>query len=168
VASKLKRRLGFGCGIITLLGMGFIAGGIFTLIAVGGFFNKANDWKSEESKRIVVNHFVQILKLTAEQKQQIEPIIREGLDERWKMRRDYHEKTDLMFVEDYMPRLYEFLSLEQRERLNQRLLQWRKDNKIAGAPTAIQESTPDEDVELKDDGAVSEKVPPDADDAAHQ
>lgn len=140
MASKLKRRLGFGCGIITLLGMGFVAGGIFSLIAVGAFFNKANNWKSEESKRIVVNHFVQFLKLTPEQKQQIEPIIQEGLDQRWQMRHEYYEKTDLMFVEDYIPRLHEILTPEQRERLNQRLLKWRKENNITGPPAAINPS----------------------------
>lgn len=144
MASKLKRRLGFGCGIFTLLGMGFVAGGIFVLIAVGGHLKKANDWQSEESKGIVVNHFVQLLKLTPEQKQQIEPIIREGLDERWQLRSKYNEQTDLLFVDTYVPRLHEFLTPEQRERLSERLLQWRKENYLNGAPTATDSSTEDE------------------------
>ena len=149
MASKLKRRLGFGCGIFTLLGMGFVAGCIFVLIAVGGFFKKANDWKSEESKSIVVNHFVQLLKLTPEQKQQIEPIIREGLDERWQLRSKYNEQTDLLFVETYVPRLHEFLTPEQRERLNKRLLQWRKENNITSASAPIDSST-EEDAKTPD------------------
>lgn len=134
------------------------------MIAFVGFFNKANDWKSEESKRIVVNHFAQFLELTPEQKQQIEPIIREGLDRRWQMRNEYREQTDLMFVEEFMPRLHEFLTTEQRQRLKDRLLQWRKDNKIAGTAAALQST--DENGELnsaKDHDADSGDQPPASD-----
>lgn len=136
MASKLKRRLGFGCGIIALLGIGFVAG-ILTVIAVMvGVGSKANDWRSEESHRFITNHFQQVLKLTPEQRAQIEPIIREGLAERWDLRRDYYRETDRLFVENYVPRISEFLEPEQVRRLEDRLSKWRNDNKLTGLTTS--------------------------------
>lgn len=136
MASKLKRRLGFGCGIITLLGMGFAIATVFWLVVVVDVSQKSSDWQSEESQRFITSHFQKQLKLTAEQRSAIEPIIREGLKERWEIRRNYHLETDRLFVETYIPKINELLTEEQKELLQKRLANWRKENKVTDTVAA--------------------------------
>ena len=136
MASKLKRRLGFGCGIITLLGMGFAIATVFWLFVIVDVSKKSSDWQSEESQRFVTNHFQQQLKLTPEQRSDIEPIIREGLKERWELRRDYYLETDRLFVDTYIPKINEFLNDDQKEKLRNRLANWRKEHSVTGAIAA--------------------------------
>lgn len=130
MASKFKRRLGFGCGIFTLLGMGFVVGILFSLVGLSNLDRKAKNWQSEESRQFVTNHFQRYLKLTPEQREKIEPVISEGLKERWTLRRDYYAETDRLIVEKYIPRINKFLSDEQTQRLQKRLVQWRKDHNL--------------------------------------
>ncbi len=168
MASKLKRRLGLGCGIITLLSMGFVAGVVFVLGVLINFDRRANDWQSEESQRFIANHLQKYLKLSAEQRQEIEPIIREGLKERWQLRRDYYEQTDRLFVENYIPRINEFLDAGQKQSLQKRLAHWRKDHLVTGADptpaattapaaTATDHSDSEPEQTRKDDPAIPAK-----------
>jgi len=137
VASKIKKRLGFGCGIFTLLGIGFVAGAIFALALAINIDRKTSNWRSEESRQFVTNHFQKYLHLTPEQRDQIEPIIGEGLNKRWQLRREYNENTDRMFVEEFIPQISKFLNPEQNEKLEKRLAEWRKENGVTGSPASV-------------------------------
>lgn len=132
MAGKIKRRLGFGCGITTLLGLGFLGGFLFAVVVLVQLDRKTKDWRSEESQQFITDHFQKILTLTPEQREQIAPVIEEGLKKRWELRRDYYLETDRLFVEDYVPRIGEFLSSEQKQLLKQRLERWREENSVTG------------------------------------
>ncbi len=142
MASKFKKRLGFGCGIFTLLGIGFVAGAIFALAVAINIDRKTSNWQSEESKQFVTNHFQKYLHLTPEQREKIEPIIGEGLQKRWQLRRDYNQETDRLFVEEFMPQISEFLTVEQNQKLEKRLAQWRKENGVTGSPATPAAAAP--------------------------
>ena len=124
--------------------MGFAIATVFWLFVIVDVSQKSSDWQSEESQRFITNQFQRQLKLTPEQRSEIEPIIREGLKERWELRRDYNLETDRLFVETYIPKINELLNDDQKELLRKRLASWRKDNGLTDSVAAEEAETPDD------------------------
>ncbi len=147
----LKRKFSIGCGLSALLGVGFVLGFLLCLIMVANFARKAENWHTEASQRFITNHLSGFLDLSEEQREQLQPIVAEGLEKRWRMRQEYRERTDRLFVEEYIPRINQFLDEAQRERLQERLQQWRKqsglnletgESNVPGKPANILDSEP--------------------------
>ncbi len=127
--SRKKTILKAGCGVITLLGMGFVLGAISLLILIIVSVTIAEDWKSDSSKNHAVKQLTNQLELTEEQVEKVRPIVYEFLDRRWDLRRDYLRDSDQMMVDEYLPQIDELLNDEQKEKLKKVQDKWREEHK---------------------------------------
>ncbi|NNE93213.1 MAG: hypothetical protein HKN23_16340 [Verrucomicrobiales bacterium] len=131
-----KKRSGClaGCGVVVVFALGFFTGLISLLVFLGWLIPLSEGWKSEESKKFVAQHLANQLELTDEQRQEIEPIVREALDERWEMRRTYFEENRKLIRDKYLPRVEEFLTDEQKEKARRMLDRWWKEKSFRVEP----------------------------------
>lgn len=119
-----------GCGVITVFGLGFVAGVIVLLIFIVKVIPLSEGWKSDESKAFVTRQISKQLKLTEEQQEQVRPIVDEALESRWALRREYLLEDRRLLEEEFFPRIGELLDDEQRERGRKMLQRWRKEQRF--------------------------------------
>ena len=70
---SVKTKLKAGCGVVTILGLGYVLGFISLFILIVSIVPLAENWKSDESKKYAVDQLANQLKLTDEQREQIRP-----------------------------------------------------------------------------------------------
>lgn len=126
--SGKKTKLKAGCGVVTIFGMGFVLGAVSLLILIATIVPLSEGWKSEASKEFIADHLANRLKMTDEQREQVRPVINEFLDRRWELRRDYLKGSEKVMEDEYLPRIDEFLTAEQQEKMREILEKWRSDN----------------------------------------
>jgi len=121
---SVKTKLKAGCGVLTLLGMGYVLGAISLLILIIISVTTAESWKSDDSKEHAVNQLVKQLQLTEEQIEQVRPIVHDFLDHRWELRSEYLKETEQMMETDYLPKIEKLLTDEQKEKLKGLKKKW--------------------------------------------
>ncbi len=124
---KLNPKTKAGCGVGCVFGLGFFAGIVAMFIFVVVVVQRAEGWKAQESKDFVASHFANKLEMTEEQRAKFQPIVDEVLEKRWQMRREYFEENRAV-IEEYLPRVNEFLDEEQQKKARQLYEKWWKDN----------------------------------------
>jgi len=126
---SVKTKLKAGCGVLSILGLGYVLGFISLFILIVTIVPLAEGWKSDESKKYAADQLANQLKLTDEQREQVRPIVNEFLDRRWDLRRDYLKKSKQLMDDEYIPQFDKLLSEEQKERLKKVQEKWRREHK---------------------------------------
>ncbi|MCF6311274.1 MAG: hypothetical protein L3J39_02380 [Verrucomicrobiales bacterium] len=126
--SGKKTKLKAGCGVVTLFGLGYVLGVVSLFILIAVIVPLTEGWKSDKSKKFIADHIANKLDLADEQREQLRPVVNEFLDRRWQLRRDYLQESESVMVEEYQPRLDEFLTDPQQQKLEELLQGWRKEN----------------------------------------
>lgn len=155
---KISPKIKAGCGVVTVFGLGFLAGAFSLLVLISKVVPLAENWKTEKSKQFIVEHFANQLKLDESQRAEFEPIVREGLERRWELRREYVLKDQEMVETEVIPRIAEILNEKQKEKAKRMMERWRKDVRFKISETkpeslresaeeieALQESVPDDE-----------------------
>lgn len=117
-----------GCGVISILGTGFVAGAVSLFVFIVINVQKSENWNTRESKNFLGNHFAKKLNLTEEQREKFQPIVDEILERRWKTRRDYIEGDISMIEDEFLPRLKEFLTPDQQVKARKMIDKWRQED----------------------------------------
>lgn len=128
MSKKVNPKIKAGCGVVSIFSLGFLAGAITLFVIIIINVNKAENWKTKESREYVGNHFANKLDMTEEQRAKFQPIVDEILERRWEMRRDYIEEDISMIEGEYLPRVNEILTEEQQGKARELIDKWRLDD----------------------------------------
>ena len=127
---KISPKIKAGCGVVLVFGLGFFLGAMALLFFIVRIVPLAEGWKSEESKAFIAERFSNQLDLTEAQRAEFEPIVREALERRWSLRREYLLKDMAMVEEEFLPRVDPILTEPQRQKARKMLERWRRDHRF--------------------------------------
>ena len=127
---KISPKFKAGCGVLTVFGLGFFLGALALLFFFVKLVPLAEGWKSEESKAFIAERFANQLGLDEAQRAQFEPIVREALERRWALRREYLLRDMAMVEDEFLPRVDPILDETQREKARKMLERWRRDHRF--------------------------------------
>jgi len=130
---RTMTRLKAGCGLLLVFSAGFLCGVIALFVLLVRVIPLSEGWKAEESKRFITNHLARRLALSDEQQKIIRPLIHEGLDERWRIRKEYLLR-DRDLVEERMKEVERHLDEEQKERVREGVDNWWKGKQMLVMP----------------------------------
>lgn len=126
--SGKKTKLKAGCGVVALFGLGYVFGVVSLFILIAVIVPLSEGWKSEASKKFIADHLANQLKMTEEQREELRPLVNEFLDRRWELRRDYLKGSLKVMEQEYLPRIDELLSDEQKEKLKEIHEKWQREH----------------------------------------
>jgi len=121
--SQTKTRLKAGCGLLLVFAAGFLCGIIALFVLLVRVIPLSEGWKADDSKQFIANHIAKRLDLSEAQEATIRPLIHEGLDERWRMRREYILR-DRDFVENQMVEIETHLDDAQKKKIRRIFANW--------------------------------------------
>ncbi|MEC5127485.1 hypothetical protein VSU19_12030 [Verrucomicrobiales bacterium BCK34] len=123
-----KTKFKAGCGVASVFGAGFLCGAIALFIIIVKIIPLSEGWKDEESKEFVINHLANRLKLTEKQVEDVTPIVRSALDERYAHRKVYIE-ADIELTRLAFEEMKPFLDAGQQTRAKKMFDEWKKGKK---------------------------------------
>ena len=127
---KVSPKVKAGCGVITVFALGFFLGAMALLFVIVRVVPLAEGWRSEKSKEFIAEHLSKQLKLNDSQRAEFEPIIRDVLEKRWALRRDYLLEDMEMLEQELVTRVDPILTEPQREKARKMLERWRRDHRF--------------------------------------
>ncbi len=125
---SINPKIKAGCGVISLFGLGFVAGAVTLFVVIVINIHKTENWNTRESRNYLGNHFANKLEMTEEQRTKFQPIVDEILERKWENRRDYIEEDISMIEDKYLPRVNEFLTEDQQAKARELIDKWRRDD----------------------------------------
>ncbi|MDF1741686.1 MAG: hypothetical protein P1U86_21165 [Verrucomicrobiales bacterium] len=123
-----KTKFKAGCGVAAVFGAGFLCGAIALFIIIVKIIPLSEGWKDEESKEFVINHLANRLNLTEKQVEDVTPIVRRVLDERYAHRKVYIE-ADIELTRLAFEEMKPLLDDEQQTRAEKMFAEWKKGKK---------------------------------------
>ncbi len=127
---KVSPKIKAGCGVVAVFALGFLLGMFALLFLIVKVVPLVEGWKSEKSKEFIIERFAHQLELDEAQRAKFEPIVREALDRRWDLRREYLLEDMALVKEEFLPRVDELLNEQQRQKARKMLERWRRDQRF--------------------------------------
>ena len=120
-----KTKLKAGCGVAAVFGAGVLCGAVALFLFFVRIIPLSEGWRDAESKAFVTKHLANQLKLTAEQIEQIKPLVHEALDERYQLRKTY-VLTDIELTGTGFEKVLPLLTETQKEKAKKVFETWKK------------------------------------------
>lgn len=120
-----KTKLKAGCGVAAVFGAGFLCGAIALFLFLVRIIPLSEGWRDEESKEFVTKHLARQLKLSAEQIEQVKPVVHEVLDQRYRHRKTYVQ-ADIALTGTGFERILPLLTEAQKEKAKTVFENWKK------------------------------------------